>query len=222
MTTSVSTTTAVAWEVVAPLVVWDGDDTLWFVEPLYDAARSSVAEYVATLGMDPLEWEAVQRATDVRNVGTMGFSRDRFPQSCISALAELAGRRSLSLTKVEVKHVRQLATTVFDQPAPLADGAEEALGSLSEFARMALITKGDPSVQAERIAESKLARYFSAIFVVEEKGAATFRAMLDLFHADPAESWSIGNSLPSDINPALQLGMGAIWIDAHVWEHEAP
>ena len=33
-------------------------------------------------------------------------------------------------------------------------------------------------------------------------------------------AWSVGNSLASDINPALRIGMRAIWIDAPVWEYE--
>ncbi len=37
---------------------------------------------------------------------------------------------------------------------------------------------------------------------------------------DPGSSWSVGNSLGSDILPALSCGLLAIWIPAHVWEHE--
>ena len=41
---------------------------------------------------------------------------------------------------------------------------------------------------------------------------------------DLEESWSIGNSMKSDINPALRIGMKAIWIPNKTWifEEEEP
>jgi FMN phosphatase YigB (HAD superfamily) len=37
----------------------------------------------------------------------------------------------------------------------------------------------------------------------------------------PAEAAiRVGNSLRSDVLPSLAAGVKAIWIDAHVWEHE--
>jgi FMN phosphatase YigB (HAD superfamily) len=32
----------------------------------------------------------------------------------------------------------------------------------------------------------------------------------------------VGNSWPSDIEPAVAAGLQAIWIDAPVWAHERP
>ena len=85
---------------------------------------------------------------------------------------------------------------------------------------MVLLTKGDPGVQARRIADSGLASHFESVAIVPEKTAATFRAVADLCGIEPSACWSIGNSLPSDVNSALGAGMSAIWIDAHVWAHE--
>lgn len=217
---SAPTVVGVTWETVAPLVIWDGDDTLWFVEPLYDAARSTVAEFVAGLGLDASKWETVQRATDVRNIETMGLSRQRFPTSCVQAFEHLAFLQSVPVSPEQREAIRRLACQVFDRSAPLAEGVVEALEAMARFARMALITKGDPSVQIDRIARSDLARHFCAVLIVPDKNVDTFGSVLRMLDADPMSSWSIGNSLPSDINPALRLGMSAVWIDAHVWEHE--
>ena len=37
---------------------------------------------------------------------------------------------------------------------------------------------------------------------------------------DRRESWSIGNSIRSDINPAIRIGMKAIWIPTPTWDFE--
>ena len=46
------------------------------------------------------------------------------------------------------------------------------------------------------------------------------RSLLADLDVNPGTAWLVGNSIPSDINPALACGMHAIWIDAHVWGHE--
>ncbi|PYR76138.1 MAG: hypothetical protein DMF87_18855, partial [Acidobacteria bacterium] len=63
------------------MVVFDGDDTLWTTEPLYDEARQRARREVAAAGVDGAEWERLERATDVKNVTVMGFSVERFPTS---------------------------------------------------------------------------------------------------------------------------------------------
>ena len=50
-------------------VVFDGDDTLWSTEPLYDRARQDARAEVVHSGLDGEEWERVERRIDVENVG---------------------------------------------------------------------------------------------------------------------------------------------------------
>jgi putative hydrolase of the HAD superfamily len=83
-----------------------------------------------------------------------------------------------------------------------------------------LLTKGDDTVQRRRIHQADLELAFDGIHIVPDKTEATFLSLLDHYGCPPAEAWSIGNSLRSDINPALRIGMNAIWVDAHVWEYE--
>jgi len=85
---------------------------------------------------------------------------------------------------------------------------------------LALLTQGDRVVQEKRIEDSGLGSLFEAVSIVERKNDASFASVLDAVGVAPDDSWSVGNSIPSDINPALRLGMATIWIEAHVWPHE--
>jgi len=67
------------------LVVFDGDDTLWFVEPLYDDARARAAVIVAEAGLDAARWKSLQRRIDLLAVRRYGVTAQRFPQSCVKA-----------------------------------------------------------------------------------------------------------------------------------------
>ena len=54
-----------------------------------------------------------------------------------------------------------------------------------------------------------------------EKNDATYRELRGELSFDPAETWMIGNSPKSDINPALANGMNAVFIPHdHTWKLE--
>ena len=201
-------------------IIFDGDDTLWLVEHLYDDARADAAVVVAAAGIDPVRWEVLEREIDVRNVERMGVSALRFPTSCVEAYV-VASNEQGTLPRADVSdQVRTAAATVFDRPAPVVEGAEDVVEQLRSQYFVALLTKGEPWVQRRRIAESGLDDAFDLVSIVESKAETEFTRVLGDFGVTPARSWSVGNSLASDINPALALGMSAVWIDAHVWEHE--
>lgn len=202
------------------LVIFDGDDTLWFVEHLYDEARLQAAKVAMQAGLDPDAFEHLQREIDVENFGRFGLSAERFPTSCVEAyraLMEEAGREPDQRAE---RQIVDAATSVFRTSAPLAPDVYETLAALQPHFVLALLTKGDAGVQWNRIQGSGLAALFDSITVVDSKSESDFRRILSDTGAEAHCSWSVGNSLPSDINPALKCGMSAIWIDAHVWDHE--
>ena len=198
------------------LVVLDADDTLWHVEPLYDDARAQARGIAEAAGLDGAEWESLERRLDVANVATFGLSPKRFPTSCVQAYREMAGAPD-SLVE---SRIWSAAFAVFARPAPLAPDAGTAMKKFRSVARVALLTKGDENVQRTRLASSGLANCFDGVWIVEEKNRRAFQKVLTHFSCRPDRAWSVGNSLRSDIVPALEIGMNAIWIDAHVWEYE--
>jgi putative hydrolase of the HAD superfamily len=205
---------------VPNIVVFDGDDTLWFVEHLYDDARAGAAEIVAGFGIDPVAWDALERRIDVEHVATMGFQWTRFPTSCARAYLEAALAQGLRPSSAEAAEVWRCAAQVFEREAIPAPGARQVLSELRSSFRLVLLTQGDPWVQKNRIAQSGLEPLFDAVEIVDRKTKGSFLGQLSTFSAPAAGSWSIGNSLPSDINTAMAAGMSAVWVDAHVWDHE--
>ena len=63
-------------------VVFDGDDTLWATERLYDDARTAAQGLVVAAGIDGTRWDLTERKIDQDNVALMGLSAIRFPTSC--------------------------------------------------------------------------------------------------------------------------------------------
>jgi putative hydrolase of the HAD superfamily len=203
-----------------PLLIFDGDDTLWITEPLYDIARLRAADIVSAAGFDSSEWDSLERTIDVANVDRFGMNRLRFPTSCVQALDSLAANTDRPVPPELRAEVWEAGSGVFNSVAPLAEGAEVTLARLAGDFRLALLTKGDDEVQQKRIVDSGLAHRFQLITVVAAKDAAAFRAVRESLGARGVPTWSIGNSLNSDVLPALEADIQAIWIEAHVWEYE--
>jgi putative hydrolase of the HAD superfamily len=202
-------------------IVFDGDDTLWNTEGLYDDARASARRVVVEAGLDGENWERLERRIDVENVAAMGFSPERFPTSCVQAYEEACRGATRSPDPAVSRRVRQAARSVFDLDPPVVAHARETLKSLrAKGTRLALLTKGDLELQARRVERSGLSDLFDVIEVVREKSPEVIRAVVDRLGIDVESACMVGNSIRSDLLPALDAGLRAVWIKAHVWEYE--
>jgi len=202
------------------VVIFDGDDTLWETEKLYDRARSDAARVVAAAGLPADLWEEIERKLDVANVARFGLSRLRFPASCVEAYRQVAESSGKAVSDAAERRIQAAAESVFRAAAPTVPGARRVLTAVRQHYRTVLLTQGEPEVQRQRIATSGLIDLFNAIEIVDSKQPSVFAATLTELRAEPSASWMVGNSVRSDINPAVASGMNAIWVDAHVWEHE--
>jgi len=84
------------------------------------------------------------------------------------------------------------------------------------------MTKGNEAEQADKLSRSGLAYHFSAVEIVAEKDPPTYREVIARHELTPHTSWMIGNSIKSDINPALAAGLHAVFLlhkDTWVLEH---
>jgi putative hydrolase of the HAD superfamily len=202
-------------------VVFDGDDTLWSTEQLYDEARSRARRIVSDAGIDGVAWEERERQIDVTNVAKFGFSTTRFPTSCVQAYEELCRITGRNVDIATSELIRKEARWVFEHDPPIISGARETLLSLRESGvRLALLTKGDRELQTRRIERSGLRDLFDIIRIVSEKSPAVILDVVAALGVSVSSAWMVGNSMRSDVLPALEAGLRAIWIPAHVWEHE--
>src|SRR5204863_8521229 len=83
---------------------------------------------------------------------------------------------------------------------------------------LTLFTKGHPDEQTLKIDRSRLGVHFAHTAIVKEKDAAAYRALVAGRGMDPERTWMIGNSPKSDVNPALEAGLNAVFVPhAHTW-----
>ena len=85
-----------------------------------------------------------------------------------------------------------------------------------------LVTKGDLLHQEAKLAASGLGDHFAGIEIVSDKTADTFRRLFAREGVGPEEAVMAGDSLRSDIHPALDAGAWAAFIPQEgAWAHES-
>ncbi len=85
-----------------------------------------------------------------------------------------------------------------------------------------IVTKGHLEEQRAKVERSGIEHHFDAVVIVDEKDDQTYRSIVDSLGLDPRQTWMIGNSPRSDINPAIRAGINAIYIPhPRTWHLEA-
>ena len=85
-----------------------------------------------------------------------------------------------------------------------------------------LVTKGDLLHQETKLAASGLGSRFAGIEIVSDKTPDTFRRLFARYDARPERCVMAGDSMRSDVLPALAAGAWAVFIpQAGAWAHEA-
>ena len=91
----------------------------------------------------------------------------------------------------------------------------------SLFTKMVVFTKGELQDQENKLKRSGLLQYFDDVEITSDKTQREFLALCEHQQIHPSQLLMIGNSLKSDIAPALAIGAWAIHIPFHVtWQLE--
>jgi putative hydrolase of the HAD superfamily len=116
--------------------------------------------------------------------------------------------------------VTSIGEAVFDATPLVRPDAKHVLAMLQPYYHLVLFTAGDERVQQVRIEQSNLAVYFQTVRITAKKTLESWEQLVKGLGWEATTTWSVGNSVRSDINPALKLGMPCIIIAARTWEYE--
>ena len=99
---------------------------------------------------------------------------------------------------------------------------EETLQRLQAYPyRLVVFTKGELQDQENKLRRSGLSKYFSHVEITSNKTEEEFQQLCEHLGILPNELLMVGNSLKSDIAPALTIGAWAVHIPFHVtWQLE--
>lgn len=196
-----------------PTLIIDADDTLWESEIYYEQCIAAFAELMVAQGFTPEEAERTFDAVERERVPLVGYAPQEFARNLVITYQRLCERYDQQSVVDEVSdRVWEIGLGVTDHPIVLLHGVPETLAQLGGRFRLLLLTKGDREVQESKLARSGLGHFFDGIHVVSEKDVDVFRGLIAEYGLQPERTWMVGNSPRSDINPALEAGIGAIHV----------
>jgi putative hydrolase of the HAD superfamily len=203
-----------------PVLIFDGDDTLWDTMHLYTKAKLRFLAAMQACGFDRRQVQMHFEERDKRNVRVLGFSRKRFAVSMIQTYRFFTAQAHRIPAKSVERRIATIANSVFGERARRIPGAIPTLKKLRGFCKLILFTKGDLKVQRRRIRDAGLGRFFDRIHVLRTKNSKTLGGLIQRYNLPRERTWSVGNSIKSDINPALRNGLRAIWVPKETWAYE--
>ncbi len=195
----------------------DADDTLWHNETFYQLSRQRFNELLADF-VDAKRLEEEIEATEKRNLGLYGYGAKGFTLSMLETALEVSKGK---VSSQALSEILAIGRELMNHPVEPLPGVHEALEALSTQYKLVLITKGDLFHQESKLAASGLGNFFSGVEIVSEKKAETYTRIFSRHGKGPEHAAMAGNSVRSDVLPALEAGSYAALIPFHlVWAHE--
>jgi putative hydrolase of the HAD superfamily len=195
----------------------DADDTLWHNENIFRLTQERMRGLLAEVA-DAVVFDERLAAIESRNLALYGYGVKGFTLSMIETAMELTGGDPPGRMIAEILAAGR---EMLGHPVEPLPGVDMALAELAEHYRLVLITKGDLLHQEQKLAASGLGDLFAAVEIVSDKDAATYVRVFERHGSGADQAAMCGNSMRSDILPALDAGAWA----AHVpypltWAHE--
>ena len=197
----------------------DADDTLWENNIYFERAIAAFISFLDHREYSPAEVRQTLNAVERETILAHGYGLTSFTRSLVECFQRLSAE---PMTDEKREMIRGFANAIAKQEIELLPEVKETLSDLASRHRLILMTKGDHAEQADKVARSGLRPHFSAVEIVSEKDPTTYRTVVERYELKPHTTWMIGNSPKSDINPALDAGLHAVFLfhkDTWVLEH---
>jgi len=196
-------------------LIVDADDTLWENNIFFERAFEEFVQFLDHSTMSPGQvrdvLDEIENANNkIHGYGSLNFARNL--RQCYEHLAEREIREDDRRTAMG------FAERILECPMEVIDGVRETLEYLASRHDLTLFTKGHPEEQRLKIDRSGLGEYFGHTAIVKEKDAPAYRSLVNQRGMETERTWMIGNSPKSDINPALEAGLNAVFVPhQHTW-----
>jgi putative hydrolase of the HAD superfamily len=196
----------------------DADDTLWENNIYFERAFDEFVQYLDHSKLSAPEIRDVLDEIELANAKIHGYGSLNFGRNLRQCYQHLAER---DVCEEDLGIVMSFAERILDCPMEVIAGVPETLAYLASRHDLTLFTKGHPDEQKLKIDRSGLGTYFGHTAIVKEKDVAAYRTLVEQHGIDPSRAWMAGNSAKSDVNPALEAGLNAVFIPhAHTWTLE--
>lgn len=199
-------------------VIFDLDDTLVHCNKYFDLILGQYFELMTDwfneYAPTTSELRNKQVEIDIHTVSTSGLASENFPKSLIATYHYFCAKYNRPSDPFHEKQLMKLGLSVYDQEIEAYPGMVETLDILKqEGHHLFLYTGGDDIIQQRKIEQMKLDTYFDdRIYIRQHKNVEALENILTAYKFDRKRTWMIGNSLRTDVLPAVTAGINSIYL----------
>jgi putative hydrolase of the HAD superfamily len=201
---------------------FDADDTLWQNEQFFRASEKHFFDLLAPY-TDVADLTGSLLGVEKRNLEFYGFGIKGFTLSLIETAVEVTEGR---VPATVIAEILDMGREMLQHPVETLPYVTDTLEFLADSYKLVLVTKGDLFDQERKLAQSRLGDFFDAIEIVSNKDRSTYERVFSRHGDGAGQALMIGNSLKSDIVPAIEAGAWGVFVPHELtWalEHvEAP
>lgn len=207
------------------LILVDFDDTLVDTGPRFQNARRSLLALMRDAGFaEDAAYDVLYNQVDPGMRAQYGLGPRRMEPSFVMTYERLCELYGFPRDAEVAARAAALGRGVYGPP-PAFEGALDALRRLSAQLPTVVYTQsGDMQYQLECVRGAGIIDIVreDRVHVCDRKDAEMFVRTLNMYGVDdPARAWMVGNSMRSDINPALESGANAILVETNdPWEYD--
>lgn len=204
-------------------IAFDLDDTLVPAGHLYREAIWECGRIITrALGhRSPTVRKLMQfhEQLDIRLTEQFGYRHERFPKGWVQAYHHFCFEAGVEPDPVIESHVVRAAQLFMVGDFNPVPDAPAVLAELSRRGhRLHVVTRGERDLQERKLDQSGLRSLFASIHVVEI--GTKHDALRALMQHQPGPFVMVGDGRRSDIRPAIDVGMHAVWFrGGDPWEH---
>lgn len=199
-------------------IIFDLDDTLIYCnkyfEMILDQFADMLVDWFQSEHITTQEIRSKQTEIDVAGVNKVGFASHHFPESLVDTYRYFCSITGHRMNEMKKATLMRLGMTVYEQEIEPYPGMVETLETLqSQGHELILYTGGEDKIQQRKIEQMKLSTYFQdQVFIRQHKNVQALEEILSTHLFDRKKTWMIGNSLRTDVVPALTAGINSIYI----------
>lgn len=200
---------------------FDADDTLWHNESVLRLTQAQFHDMLDDYA-DPATIGEKLLAAERRNIGLYGFGVKGFTLSMIETAIEVTSGKVPAST---IKEILEAGRAMLSHPVETLPGVHDTLEAVAPDYSLILITKGDLFDQERKLAQSGLGDFFDGVEIVSDKTPTVYERIFGATEGGPGAAMMIGNSLKSDVIPAIEAGSWGVHVPHDLtWdlEHAEP
>ncbi|MFD0958971.1 HAD family hydrolase [Paenibacillus chungangensis] len=207
-------------------IMFDLDDTLIYCNKYFfyviEQFADLLTEWFAHTGLvTKEEIRDYQMGRDTALISVSGFKSEHFPQSFIDTYIHFCDLTGRARHKKEQELLWKMGMDVYEHETEPYPYMEETLDKLAEAGHgLHLYTGGESPIQRRKIEAMGLEKYFgSNIYIRQQKNIEALEGILSKGKFQRDHTWMIGNSIRTDVVPALTAGIHAIHMQTKLEWH---